>query len=298
MRHVLLYPGHGTYQQGHGRQFYDDFRVVQDYFEEAQNCLGINFVKLCFGSSAQEFNEPAKNIVATFVYESAITALLQQKNYMPVHVIGLGSGIYAALHASKALSFPDALYLLRKLGEIYENFLKSSNWQALLIQSSDDALIEQICNQISLPDSWVKIALRARDWVVVAGHDLAVELLKDHLKDHNINCQSYDPSLCMMGLMGQEYKDTFLLHIHKVNCKDPQLSIADPSGKVDDAQHVRQALENLISKPQDWRLMFNVVNDVPIVPFDTDEMSQNLLTSIFGTMIILAQPQDLEQLSK
>ena len=46
MKIGIVFPGYGSQFVGMGKDFYDESRIVQEYFEEAHNCLDINFVKL------------------------------------------------------------------------------------------------------------------------------------------------------------------------------------------------------------------------------------------------------------
>ena len=48
MKIALLFPGYGSQFVGMGKELYDEYRIVQEYFEEASHVLNINFVKLMF----------------------------------------------------------------------------------------------------------------------------------------------------------------------------------------------------------------------------------------------------------
>ena len=46
MKIALLFPGYGSQFVGMGKELYDEYRIVQEYFEEASNCLNNNFVNI------------------------------------------------------------------------------------------------------------------------------------------------------------------------------------------------------------------------------------------------------------
>ena len=56
----MIFPGQGSQFVGMAKEFYDKERIVQEYFDEATHCLGLNFVKLCFASSENELMEMYK----------------------------------------------------------------------------------------------------------------------------------------------------------------------------------------------------------------------------------------------
>ena len=57
MKIALLFPGYGSQFVGMGKELYDEYRIVQEYFEEASHVLNNNFVKLCFVSSDVEISK-------------------------------------------------------------------------------------------------------------------------------------------------------------------------------------------------------------------------------------------------
>src|SRR5579872_2129839 len=100
MKIALLFPGYGSQFVGMGKELYDEHRIVQEYFEEASNCLNINFVKLCFASSDAELRKAENAYTALFLVSSAIAALLQQYGVTPHAVAGYNIGQLSAVHVA------------------------------------------------------------------------------------------------------------------------------------------------------------------------------------------------------
>ena len=105
MNIALLFPGYGSQYVGMAKDLYDESRTIQEYFEEAGNCLPINFVKLCFASSDTELSRMEHAYSATFLVSCAIHALLKEEGIKADVVAGYNLGEYTALYAATALVF-------------------------------------------------------------------------------------------------------------------------------------------------------------------------------------------------
>lgn len=127
----MLFPGYASQFVGMAKELYDSSRVVQEYFEEASNCLGINFVKLCFASSDSELSRIIHTYSSLFLVSSAIAALLKEHGITPYKVAGYNIGEYAALCSIGSLSLPDGLYFLSKFAALYEEELDNLNVRAI-----------------------------------------------------------------------------------------------------------------------------------------------------------------------
>lgn len=115
MKIIMLFPGYGSQYIGMGKEFYDQSRIMQEYFEEAAICLPINFTKLIFSSSDNDLKILSNAYPAQFLVSICLFKILEQEGIIPTHVAGMDIGAYAALFAARGISFPDALYLLSKL---------------------------------------------------------------------------------------------------------------------------------------------------------------------------------------
>src|SRR5438045_2310441 len=163
MKIGILFPGYGSQFVGMGKELYDESRIMQEYFEEAANCLNVNFVKLCFASSDAELAKMENAYPATFLVSCAIYALLKEEGILLHHggvnpellrregqvtadiVAGYNLGEYAALHAAGGISFPDGLYLLNKYAHFYEQALPALDVGILQITGISTRTLEKAC---------------------------------------------------------------------------------------------------------------------------------------------------------
>src|SRR3990170_5846802 len=142
MKIALLFPGYGSQFVGMGKELYDEYRIVQEYFEEASNCLNTNFVKLCFASSDVELGKMGNAYTSLFLVGSATYAVLKEHGIEPDVVAGYNNGESAALFAAGCFSLPDGLYLLNKFCSFYQEIVDEMEVDVLHVTGIATAQLE------------------------------------------------------------------------------------------------------------------------------------------------------------
>lgn len=150
----MIFPGQGTQFLGMGKALYDSERIIQEKFEEASNCLGENFVKLCFASSEEMLLGTIPTQTAIFLVSASIYTLLQEKyGIVPDIVAGHSLGEYTAVFAAGGMNFPDTLYLLKKRAVFMEETMKGQRGGLLVVLGLDTEAVQTICQQYDCPES-------------------------------------------------------------------------------------------------------------------------------------------------
>ena len=164
MKIGMIFPGYGSQYVGMCKELYDSSRLVQEYFEEAANCLDTNVVKLCFASSDAELSKIQNAYPTIFLVQSAIAALLQQEGIEPYVVAGYNTGEYAALFAAKAMSFPDGLYLLHKYALSHQELLDELKEVGIVRVTGISAQeLEALCKEVRDTGAAVHVALQVSE---------------------------------------------------------------------------------------------------------------------------------------
>lgn len=234
MKIVVLFPGYGSQFVGMGKEFYNDHRIVQEYFEQASSCLDINFTKLCFASSDMELSKMSNANAALFLVGSAICALLKEAQIPFDTVAGYNHGEYTALFAANGISFPDGLYLLNKLSGFYQNVLNDSDIHAMGVSGILTQELSAMCAMASVENEYASIALhRTKIDHIISGSMIALDKVKKmvlqqpHAKIHNTSVELGLHSPLFNGVA-----DQFKMYLEKVDFKDltvPLLSCSDGS---------------------------------------------------------------------
>jgi [acyl-carrier-protein] S-malonyltransferase len=107
----------------------------------------------------------------------ALFALLhKQLPDAPVVMAGHSLGEYAALHASGALGFSDALTLVRARAHHHQNAVAVGEGAMAAVVGLNKDTVEEICRSVRSDTAWVGVAiLNGPEQVTISGHSAAVE---------------------------------------------------------------------------------------------------------------------------
>ena len=142
---AMIAPGYGNHSVGMGKDFYDNFRLFQENFEHASQCLGYNVTRLCFAASNADLLNPVHSYIAQFIYSHTIAQMLREKyNIYPQLVTGYGIGTIGALSAAQVLNFVDSIYIAKKFLEFLTNNKELTNYSSYRISAISIAELKNI----------------------------------------------------------------------------------------------------------------------------------------------------------
>lgn len=117
---MFIFPGQGSQYPGMGSDLCQDFPEARAVFQEANEVLGFDLQKLCAEGPEEELTLTRNTQPALLTHSVACLRVLQSLRGEPLQAgsaAGHSLGEYSALVAAGALSFADALRLVRKRGE-------------------------------------------------------------------------------------------------------------------------------------------------------------------------------------
>jgi len=180
---AYLFAGQGSQYIGMGKDLCESYPAAKEIFDKADTTLGFSLKKLCFEGPIEELTKTNNSQPA--ILTVSIAALKAYQSLFPCAApllsctAGLSLGEYSSLVASEALSFEDAVYLVRRRGEFMEEEALKRPGKMASIIGLDYAQVKEVC-----AESGVEIAnLNCPGQVVISGGaqeiDQAVKIAQD-----------------------------------------------------------------------------------------------------------------------
>jgi [acyl-carrier-protein] S-malonyltransferase len=144
-----LFAGQSSQYVGMGKDLYEAIPEAKAVFDKADQVLGFPLSKLCFQGPLEELTrthncQPAI-LTATIAAYEAYKQQAGSRLKAPGYVAGLSLGEYSALVAAGALSFADAVYLVRRRGEFMEEEAKARPGKMLSVIGWDLEKVKKLC---------------------------------------------------------------------------------------------------------------------------------------------------------
>ncbi|MBW8010056.1 MAG: ACP S-malonyltransferase [Chloroflexi bacterium] len=175
---AFIFPGQGSQKVGMGQDLASTYLVAKSTYEEADSILGIGLSKISWEGPEEELNDTINTQPALLVHSVAALRIFQDHypNITPAYVAGHSMGELSALVAASAMSFPEALRLVRTRGELMKHTGTNSPGGMGAILGLDLQQVEKICTEASSPDEVVQIANdNCPGQVVISGASNALE---------------------------------------------------------------------------------------------------------------------------
>jgi [acyl-carrier-protein] S-malonyltransferase len=269
MKIGMLFPGYGSQFVGMGKELYDNSRIVQEYFEEASNCLGINFVKLCFASSDSELSKITNAYPALFLLGVATATMLKETGISFSAVAGHGIGEYSALCIAQVLNFPDGLYLLTKLGQFYSSMREHLDIKSVLVNGFSGRRLRQICEENSSGQCHAHIAVyENKNEHVVSGHINAVNAVAEVASDEGAGkIRDVEDEEGFHTPVLTDLVEQLKIYLTKVDFKDPQIPIITnvDAKEVCRAKKAQDAVMRQINEPLYWHHVLKQFADMDLI---------------------------------
>ena len=114
---TFLFPGQNSQQVGMGFDFFQNYSIARQLFEQADHHLGFSLSRICFEGPEEDLNQDLNAQLAMYTVSCIITDVLKIFKVLPHMVSGYSSGFYAAAYAAGCFDFIQGLDIVRQAGE-------------------------------------------------------------------------------------------------------------------------------------------------------------------------------------
>jgi [acyl-carrier-protein] S-malonyltransferase len=158
-----------------GKEIAENYKQAMDIFDIASERLGIDMKKLCFEGSEEELKKTENTQPSILTTSIAILEVLKLNGITPDVTAGLSLGEYSALVASNAISFADAVAVVKKRGKYMQEAVPmGEGTMAAVLGMEKGDVIE--CLKMASGYGVVEAAnYNCPGQIVIAGHTKAVE---------------------------------------------------------------------------------------------------------------------------
>ncbi len=120
MKIAFIFAGQGSQYIGMGKELYDNILICREAFDKARSLLGFDIKELMFNGEKEELDITENTQPAILATSIMAMKALEEKKITPSVVAGLSLGEYSALVSANALSFEEAIKLVRKRGRFMQ----------------------------------------------------------------------------------------------------------------------------------------------------------------------------------
>ncbi|WP_411346068.1 ACP S-malonyltransferase [Paenibacillus sp. WLX1005] len=181
---AFVFPGQGAQKAGMAKDVYDASPAAAQYFDQADDVLGFAISKLAFEGPEDELKQTANTQPALLTASITLLEALKERNIQPDYVAGHSLGEYSALVAAGALSFADAVAVVRARGQFMEQAVPAGQGAMAAVLGAEREALTQLCASVTADGHAVELAnVNCPGQIVVSGTQAGVEAVSARVKE-------------------------------------------------------------------------------------------------------------------
>jgi [acyl-carrier-protein] S-malonyltransferase len=261
---ALMFPGQGSQHAGMGRRIAERSPAARAIFAQADDILGLDVTRIVMEGTEQDLATTANTQPAILAVSWAHLTYLRERatelgrQLVPSLVSGHSFGQFSAAAASDAISYGDALTLVRERGRIMTRWSKNrpGGMASVIGPSGDD--VRDVCARIS-PDGDVGVAaINAPGQTVISGTLAALARAIDSVRERGARVVQLPISVPGHFPKMSEAREELRRFIDGIEFRDPSSPIVSSlTGKIlTTADEVRQELSDQMTGVINWMRAF------------------------------------------
>lgn len=251
---AFFFPGQGSQSVGM-MQGFENHAVVKQTFDEASTVLSVDFWKMA--TEANDAINLTENTQPIMLTAGVATWRVYQAlgGKLPAVMAGHSLGEYTALVAANAISFADALPLVKFRAQVMQQAVPEGQGAMAAILGLDDDTVRAVCNEAAQGEVVQAVNFNSPGQVVIAGNKAAVErgmeLAKAKGAKRALPLPVSVPSHCNLMKPAAEKMREYLQNVTVQAPLVPVLHNADVTA-YHDADQIKDALVRQLYSPVRW----------------------------------------------
>ncbi|MAW16963.1 MAG: [acyl-carrier-protein] S-malonyltransferase [Pelagibacteraceae bacterium] len=256
---AILFPGQGSQIIGMGSEFYNNFQIVKEIFNKADDTLNYKISKIILDGPDEQLNLTQNTQPAILTVSFSIFSVLKKEfNFdfsSTKYFAGHSLGEYSALVSSESLEFKDALFLLYERGKSMQEAVPVGEGSMIAVLGLKLNELNNYIKDINTKGVCEIANDNAEGQIIVSGDKDSINLLIKKLKENNkkaIPLNVSAPFHCsLMNSAAEKMRDK----INSINFKKPNISLISnvTSKPEENPENIKNLLIKQISSTVRWR---------------------------------------------
>ena len=256
---AILFPGQGSQVIGMGSEFYNNFKIVKEIFEEADEKLKYNLSKLILEGPEDKLKLTMNTQPAILTVSFAIFSVLKKEfnfNFNSTKFFaGHSLGEYSALVCSDSLKFNDAIYLLYERGKAMQEAVPVGKGSMIAVLNLSIQEIENYIKNIKIKGVCEIANDNAIGQTIVSGNVESINALQKSLTEDKKRFISLKVSAPFHCSLMKSAADIMKEKINLVEFKQPIFDIICnvTASQEKNPENIKKLLVEQICSTVKWR---------------------------------------------
>ncbi len=250
---AYIFPGQGSQYVGMGKDLCEQFPIAKKYFDEADSLLGFFLSKICFEGPEEELKQTKNTQPAIFLHSVALWNLLKPTD--AAMVAGHSLGEYSALVAAEAITFADAIKLVRLRGELMQKAGEENPGTMAAIIGLEPGIVGEVTCKAYEVGVVQAANFNSPGQIVISGSVVGVRKAMEIAKERGAKLvKELVVSGAFHSPLMQSAKDKLKEALDKVQINDAKIPVyANVTAKpVQNASEIRNLLFEQVTSPVRW----------------------------------------------
>jgi [acyl-carrier-protein] S-malonyltransferase len=175
---AFVFPGQGSQYPGMGANYLREFPYIKEFFLQANEVLDFDILNLCVNGPEDKLNLTAIAQPSILILSYCGFQILQKESDIkPFLMAGHSLGELSALCCSGAISFPDAVRIVRKRGELMQQAVSGGNGAMLAVNGLSLSEVQKLCTSDLSHGKAVISNINSQSQIVISGEKESIEAI-------------------------------------------------------------------------------------------------------------------------
>lgn len=250
---AYIFPGQGSQYPGMGKDLAARYPDAKAMFEKADAVLGVHLSRICFEGSEDDLKQTKNTQPAIFLHSMVVWNLLKPQN--AAMTAGHSLGEYSALVAAGAISFEDALKIVRLRGELMQIAGEENPGTMAAVVGLDAAVVTEVCKEASAAGIVQPANFNSPGQIVISG---SIEGVRAAMEAAKLRGAKLVKELVVSGAFHSPLmvsaKFALKAALHETTIRDAAVPVyANVTAKpVQKADEIRALLVDQVTSPVRW----------------------------------------------